>query len=39
MDVGLGIAGLTSVLLAVGHEAVGLGAVLPTVTEKRLPGF
>jgi hypothetical protein len=38
MDIGLGVAGLISVLLAVGHEAVGLGAVLPTVTDKRLPG-
>ena len=38
MDVGLGIAGLASVLLAAGHETVGLVAVLPTLTEKRLPG-
>lgn len=38
MDIGLGIAGLSSVLLAVGHEAVGLAAVLPTLTEQRLPG-
>jgi hypothetical protein len=38
MDVGLGIAGLASVILAVGHEAVGFIAVLPTQTEERLPG-
>ena len=38
MDIGLGVAGLTSVLLAAGHEAVRIGAVLPAVTEKRLPG-
>ncbi|MEW6472408.1 MAG: hypothetical protein AB1679_09055 [Actinomycetota bacterium] len=38
MDVGLGIAGLMSVLLAGGHEIVGFVAVLPTLTEERLPG-
>jgi hypothetical protein len=38
MDVGLGIAGLASVILAAGHEAVGFVAVLPTQTEERLPG-
>ena len=38
MDVGLGIAGLISVVLAVGHETVGLVAVLPLLTEDRLAG-
>ena len=37
MDVGLGIAGLASVLLALGHETVGLVAVLPALTESRFP--
>lgn len=36
MDVGLGIAGVASVALAVGHEVVGLAAVLQTVTEERV---
>ena len=38
MDVGLGIAGVASVILAGGHETVGFIAVLPTLTEERLPG-
>ncbi len=37
MDVGLGIAGLLSVLLALGHLAVGLVWVLPNLTEERVP--
>ena len=36
MDVGLGVAGAASVALAVGHEAVGLTAVLRPVTEERV---
>jgi hypothetical protein len=36
MDIGLGIAGLLSVALACGHEAVGFLAVLPMITERRL---
>jgi hypothetical protein len=38
VDLGLAIAGVTSVVLAVGHEAVGFVAVLPLVTEEKLPG-
>lgn len=38
MDIGLAIAGLISVVLAAGHEAVGLVAVLPIITEERHPG-
>ena len=38
MDVGLGIAGMVSVLLALGHEVVGVVAVLPILTEVRLRG-
>jgi hypothetical protein len=37
MNVALGIAGAASVALAVGHEAVGLVAVLRTIPEERLP--
>jgi hypothetical protein len=36
MDVGLGVAGVVSVVLAAGHEAVGLFAVLPMQTEERV---
>jgi hypothetical protein len=32
------VAGLISVILAVGHETIGLAAVLPNINEDRLPG-
>lgn len=38
MDVQLGIAGLLSVLLAIGHATLGLRRVLPGLTEERLHG-
>ena len=38
MDVGLAIAGLISVALAVGHTTIGLVWVLPSITEEHLPG-
>ncbi len=38
MDRALGTAGLLSVALACGHEAVGFLAVLPMMTEDRLDG-
>lgn len=37
MDVGLAIAGLISVALALGHTTVGVVWVLPHLTEERLP--
>jgi hypothetical protein len=37
MDVALAIAGLITVALGVGHEALGLVWVLPRVTEDSLP--
>lgn len=37
MDVGLGIAGLLCVALALGHATLGLVWVLPAVTDERLP--
>ena len=38
MDVGLGIAGLISVALALGHHTLGVVWVLPSLTKERLPG-
>ena len=38
MDVGLAIAGLISVALAVGHTTIGLVWILPSITEEHLPG-
>jgi hypothetical protein len=37
MDVGLGIAGLICVLLAVGHTTIGVVWVLPGLEKDRLP--
>lgn len=37
MDVELGIAGLLSVALALGHETLGVVWVLPAVTDEHLP--
>jgi hypothetical protein len=37
MNVGLGIAGLLCVGLALGHESIGLVWVLPRLTQERLP--
>ena len=37
MDVGLGIAGLLCLAMAVGHTVIGRVWVLPHVTEERLP--
>lgn len=37
MDVGLAIAGLICVTLALGHTTVGVVWVLPNLTEERLP--
>lgn len=37
MDVGLGIAGLLCVALALGHATLGLVWVLPAVTDEHLP--
>jgi hypothetical protein len=36
-DIGLGIAGLLCVAMAIGHAAMGLVWVLPGLTEDRLP--
>jgi hypothetical protein len=38
VDLGLGAAGLISVVLGVAHEVVGVVAALPVLTEDRLPG-
>jgi hypothetical protein len=38
MNVELGIAGLISVALGLGHETLGLVWVLPGLTEERVPG-
>jgi hypothetical protein len=37
MDIGLAIAGIISVALALGHTTVGVVWVLPHLTEERLP--
>ena len=37
MDVGLAVAGLISVLLAVGHTTVGVVWVLPHLTDDKVP--
>ncbi len=37
MDVGLGIAGLICVAMALGHTTIGFVWVLPSLTEERLP--
>ena len=37
MSVGLGIAGLIAVVLAVGHASIGVFWVLPRLSEDRLP--
>ena len=37
MDIELGIAGLISVAVALGHETLGLAWVLPSLTEEHLP--
>lgn len=37
MDVGLGVAGLITVAVGLGHETLGLLRVLPVLTEERVP--
>jgi hypothetical protein len=37
VNVGLGIAGLICVVMAIGHGSIGLIWVLPSLTEERLP--
>jgi hypothetical protein len=37
MNVGLGIAGLICVVMAFGHNTIGLVWVLPSLTEERVP--
>ncbi|MEA2434137.1 MAG: hypothetical protein QOG54_1594 [Actinomycetota bacterium] len=37
MDVGLGIAGFICVLMAFGHQTIGVVWVLPSITEENLP--
>jgi hypothetical protein len=38
MDVGLGIAGIICLAMAIGHQSIGVIWVLPSITEENVPG-